>query len=146
MTRINSAIPPQNLTDEHLLAEHREIKRLPYSLRKSIGSGSISRIPSEFCLGTGHVLFFLDKSRFTLERYRKIREECLRRGFNVEDFSGNWCTVPEKYFNGYSPTEIEKTLLVDRISERLRDSSKKNWHFYGRKISVDDAIEKLKLR
>lgn len=29
MTRINSAINVKNLTDEHLLAEHREIKRLP---------------------------------------------------------------------------------------------------------------------
>ena len=28
MTRINSAIKARLLTDEHLLAEHREIKRL----------------------------------------------------------------------------------------------------------------------
>jgi hypothetical protein len=28
MTRINSAIDPSRLTDEHLLAEHREIKRI----------------------------------------------------------------------------------------------------------------------
>ena len=29
MTRINSAISVRRLTDEHLLAEHREIKRVP---------------------------------------------------------------------------------------------------------------------
>ena len=45
MTRINSAIPVKCLTDEHLLAEHREIKRLPYCLRKAIVSGSIDKIP-----------------------------------------------------------------------------------------------------
>ena len=48
MTRINSAIHVKCLTDEHLLAEHREIKRLPYCLRKAIVSGSIYKIPVKF--------------------------------------------------------------------------------------------------
>ena len=47
MTRINSVIPVRNLTDEHLLAEHREIKRLPYCLHKSVSCGSIRNIPKE---------------------------------------------------------------------------------------------------
>ena len=29
MTRINCGIPPEELSDKHLLAEHREIKRIP---------------------------------------------------------------------------------------------------------------------
>ena len=36
MTRINSGIPVKSLTDEHLLAEHREIKRLPYYIRRIV--------------------------------------------------------------------------------------------------------------
>lgn len=39
MTRINSAINVKYLTDEHLLAEHREIKRMPYCLNIAIRSG-----------------------------------------------------------------------------------------------------------
>ena len=31
MTRINVGIPPTELTDRHLLAEHREIKRIQNS-------------------------------------------------------------------------------------------------------------------
>ena len=50
MTRINSAISVNRLTDEHLLAEHREIKRMPYCLRKAIDSGSINKIPERFML------------------------------------------------------------------------------------------------
>lgn len=146
MTRINSAIPVQNLTDEHLLAEHREIKRLPYSLRKAVESGSIRRIPGEFCLGTGHVLFFLDKSKFTLDRYLEIRKECLRRGFSVEDFSANWSGIPAEYLGSYSPTIVEKNLLIDRISDRLRNSTKKSWHYFGKKVTVEEAIQKLKSR
>ena len=29
MTRINAGIPVEKLSDQHLLAEHREIKRIP---------------------------------------------------------------------------------------------------------------------
>jgi hypothetical protein len=34
MTRINTGIPPKELTDKHLLAEHREIKRIPNCIKK----------------------------------------------------------------------------------------------------------------
>ena len=58
MTRINSAIPVKCLTDEMLLAEHKEIKRLPSVLSKAIHCNSINKIPNKFCLGNGHVKFF----------------------------------------------------------------------------------------
>lgn len=76
MTRINSAIPVKRLTDEHLLAEHREIKRLPSCYLKAKTSGALQRIPKKFCLGTGHVTFFLDKFAFSMTRYMTIRKEC----------------------------------------------------------------------
>lgn len=56
MTRINSAIPVKYLIDEMLLAEHREIKRLPSVLSKAIHCNSINKIPNKFCLGTGNLL------------------------------------------------------------------------------------------
>ena len=34
MTRINAGIPPKKLTNRHLLAEHREIKRIPNVIKK----------------------------------------------------------------------------------------------------------------
>ena len=90
MTRINSSIKVRLLTDEHLLAEHREIKRLPTFYKKRINSGkSLLNLPKEFTLGTGHVLFFIDKGAFTLKRYLEIHNECLTRGFNVEDYKIN---------------------------------------------------------
>ena len=48
MTRINSAITVRRLTDEHLLAEHREIKRLPACFVKSYTSGALKIIPKEY--------------------------------------------------------------------------------------------------
>lgn len=145
MTRINSAIPVFLLTDEHLLAEHREIKRLPSVFVKSLEIGSINKIPKNFSLGTGHVLFFVDKPAFTLWRYKEIHNECLRRGFKVEDYSSNWEVYSEesnqKYFNNiYVPSDYDKTLLINRITERIQSSSKVYFHYEGKGITKEQSI------
>ena len=143
MTRINSAIPVQHLTDEHLLAEHREIKRLPYCLERSLKSRSKRRIPSEFCLGTGHVLFFLDKMKFISRRYKELYAECYKRGFTVTDYSSNFELISLEYLNDYEPTNNERELLIKRITERLKNSPKLSWHYCGKKISKEEAIKML---
>lgn len=143
MTRINSAIPVQHLTDEHLLAEHREIKRLPYCLERSLKSRSKRRMPSEFCLGTGHVLFFLDKMKFVSRRYKELYAECCKRGFTVTDYSSNFDRISLDYLNDYEPTNNERELLIKRITERLKNSPKSSWHYCGKKISKEEAIEML---
>ena len=145
MTRINVGISVKALTDEHLLAEHREIKRLPDSYLKSLQSGSYKRIPNKFCLGTGHVLFFIDKSLFTLNRYKQIHGECLLRKFNVEDYSNNWNIIKDSFKNDYEFTSYDRELLLDRITERIKNSKQKVFHYYGKVISKDEAIELLYL-
>ena len=143
MTRINAGIPVRCLTDEHLLAEHRELKRLPWCLENAIASGSIKNIPEKFTLGKGHVLFFLDKMGFTLVRYYKVHWECKRRGFNVQSYWHNWDNVPAMYANAYSPTgECVKELLL-RIEERIAGSKKTTWHYCGKPISKEKAIKVL---
>lgn len=121
MTRINSAIPVKNLTDEHLLAEHREIKRLPWCLENAIKSGSINHIPGKFTLSRGHVLFFLDKLWFCYKRYIDLYAECLQRGFNVRSYHSNWLTDDnhEYYRGNYTPTSEERDLLIERITGRM---------------------------
>ena len=148
MTRVNSAIPVKCLTDEHLLAEHREIKRLPAHFRKALSTGALKRIPKVFCLGTGHVNFFLNKQAFLFVRYQQIHCECVRRGFKVEEYSDNWLILrplmeKANCWNNYSPTPEEKTLLTDRISERILASRKLHFHYYGRPIAKEKAIDLL---
>ena len=144
MTRINSGIFPRNLTDEHLLAEHREIKRLPAQYLLSVSSGSINKIPDKFCLGKGHVLFFVNKPFYTLARYKEIREECLNRGFNVSEYSENWKAYPpDMYINNYFPNIEENILLVDRITQKILNSPKKYFHYRSQLITKDQAINLL---
>lgn len=144
MTRINSAIPVQCLTDEHLLAEHREIKRLPYCLRRAVESGSVKRIPQAFTLGHGHVLFFLDKMEFARRRYRDIYVECHLRHFHVEDYEANFIRdIPDGYSGDHTPTPEERNLLTARIAERIMQSKKQAWHYHGAAISKERAVALL---
>lgn len=146
MTRINSAIPVLCLTDEHLLAEHREIKRLPFCLREAIRTGSVKNIPEKFVLGKGHVMFFLDKQEFIFNRYLDLHNEAVwRRGFIVTDFIHNWDNAYEirDYWNDYTPTLEERQLLIDRITDRIMHSKKRTWHYFGKAISKEDAVKLL---
>lgn len=143
MTRINCGINVKTLTDEHLLSEHREIKRLPNNFIKAKYSGALKRIPKSFCLGNGHVIFFLDKFKYTLDRYKEIYSECIARGFNVEDYSANWDLVDVEYFKDYIPEQKDIDILIKRISERIIDSKKDFFHHSKIKITKKHSCEIL---
>ena len=66
MTRIN-IIEPNELTDQHLIAEYREIFMVGGSLRRTLNSKSgyqVSKIPKKFTLNSGHVYFFYNKGNY----------------------------------------------------------------------------------
>ena len=48
MTRINVGMMPCELTRQHLIAEHREIKRIPNCIKK--GRYKLNGIPDTFTL------------------------------------------------------------------------------------------------
>ena len=117
MTRINVGIPPIELTDKHLLAEHREIKRIPNCIAK--GKYNMDGIPDRFKLGTGHVKFFYNKLLYLYHRYIKLYKECIKRGFNVQWYGSAWNNVPQELMNYYQPTDIDREIIKKRINEKL---------------------------
>lgn len=117
MTRINVGIPPKDLTAKHLIAEHREIKRIPNVLKS--GRYSMTGQPTQFTLGTGHVKFFYDKVLFLKNRYAQIHEECLVRGFKVTDYSNAFEGIPAHLMNDYVPLARDIEIIRERISLRL---------------------------
>lgn len=116
MTRINTGIRAKELPDKLLLAELREIKRIPNVISK--GNYRLEGIPDEFTLGTGHVKFFYNKLEYLLERYNELRGEALKRGFNVSDFTEAWSNVPPNLMNNYTETQRDREILIERISEK----------------------------
>jgi len=123
MTRVN-VIPPEELNNNMLVAEYREITRLPNNLRKSLNRKgkpfNLNEIPIEYTLGKGHVKFFYTKMEFLKKRFISLVQEMQRRnmkpqftdGSIFDGFDGIFC-------NDYLPTDAAKTINRDRIAERL---------------------------
>lgn len=116
MTRINVGIDPRELPTKLLLAEHREIKRIPNTIKS--GKAIVKDIPVSFTLGTGHVKFFYDKLEYLKQRYLQIYEECIRRDCNVQSYIESFEDVPLRLSNNYTPTERDRKLLIERITSK----------------------------
>ena len=116
MTRINVSVPPCELSTKHLIAEHRELKRIPNAIRK--GKAVINNIPDKFTLGKGHVKFFYNKLLFLKKRYEELYAECINRGFNVTYYGNAWDDIPAHLMNDYTPTANDEKIIRERIRER----------------------------
>ncbi len=117
MTRINVGIPPAELVNQHLIAEHREIKRIPNCVAK--GKYNMEGIPKRFKLGTGHVKFFYNKLLYLKNRYISLYNECIKRGFNVQYYISAWDNVPQELMNDYKVKANDCRIIRQRINERL---------------------------
>ena len=116
MTRINVGIQPVELNNQHLIAEHREIKRIPNCIAK--GKYNMEGIPDKFKLGIGHVKFFYNKLLYLKNRYISLYNECIKRGFNVQNYISAWDNVPEELMNDYVVEENDIEIIKQRINER----------------------------
>ena len=116
MTRINLSVPPSKLINSHLLAEHREIIRIPNCVKK--GRFSMKGQPENFTMGTGHVKFFYDKLLHLKNRYEEIYAECLKRGFNIGYFGTAFDGVDSSMMNDYKPTTLDREVIKVRLVEK----------------------------
>lgn len=132
MTRINSGVKPIELADQMLLAEHREIKRIPNTIKS--GKAKISTEPLKFTLGKGHVVYFYNKLGYLKDRYLQLHKECIERGFNVTDYSDSFNGIDKKLFGGWDDSRARK-VLVPRINERL--ATMKNIKYYSENIELE---------
>jgi deoxyribonuclease (pyrimidine dimer) len=118
MTRIN-LVPVEELSDQHLLSEAREIKRIPNVINS--GRFNLDNIPEKYTMGKGHVKFFYNKLGFLQSRYLGVYRECKKRGFNVENYIKSFFTKENTVhlFNLWEPTEEDIATSRQRIQEKL---------------------------
>ena len=128
MTRIN-VVPPGELCDQHLLAEHRELTRIPNGILSGKLKVDYDDRPSEYKLGAGHVKFFTNKLGWLFIRYLDLTAECIARGFYVQNI---WPEeVNKRSFRsafGYYAVTIE-ALTINRL--RIYDRWPKNARYFG---------------
>ena len=145
MTRIDIH-PPKQLCDQHLLSNHREIKRICNRLHQRLLKNNFHDIPVTFYeieADKFKELFWLDKGLWTYNRYLELHQECLERGFNVSDFSGNWDVYRRKnsFFRDWKPVKYHYDLLEKRVLQRV--SGMKVIRYHGKEISFEDYFEKI---
>ena len=130
MTRIN-IIDVSELTDQHLIAEYREITMVPGSLKRTLVSKigyQDKKVPEKFTLNGGHVYFFYNKGKYLDNRYKELIKEMKNRGFNPDPDR----KFPKDIFknNGlykdWIPTIEDQEKIRQRIAKRI--ASKPDWY------------------
>lgn len=116
MTRINVGIDPSELPTKLLLAEHRELKRIPNMVRDN--RVNMNGIPKQFTLGTGHVKFFYTRLGYLRTRYWSLYRECVSRELNVQYYGDSFGGIDENLMSEYTPTQRDRELLIERIHSR----------------------------
>jgi deoxyribonuclease (pyrimidine dimer) len=148
MTRINAGIPPKMLSNAHLLAEHREIKRIPNNIVKRLKEHKqINLGPAHFTLGEGHVNFFNDKLEYLHSRYISLYKECLLRKFEVENYEEAFLSAREwacHLYNSWRPRKIDIQTILLRLVERDELQYKQCSAYKIWKEELSKAVEQLK--
>ena len=130
MTRIN-IVEPSELTDQHLIAEYREIFMVAGSLGRTLDSKEgyqESKVPVNYKLNTGHVYFFYNKGKYLHKRYNELISEMKNRGFSPSEdrpfplsvFSDNGL------YNDWTPTTEDYKVIRQRIEEKI--AMKPEWY------------------
>ena len=130
MTRIN-LINPNELSDQHLIAEYREIFMVGSALQRSLKSLNWQKtresLPEKFTLNRGHVKFFYNKGKYLHKRYISISKEMRNRGMNLDPNRRfkreQW---PDYLYNDWKPNRIDIDLIKDRINQKI--SQKPSWY------------------
>ena len=123
MTRIN-VVSVQELSRQHLVAEYREITRLPSNLNawlnRKTKKPDFKEIPPEYKLGEGHVKFFFLRFQFLEKRFESLVQEMLDRGYNPTYRDSSIFKVDKPFYNDYTPTEEAMEINRQRIKERTK--------------------------
>lgn len=122
MTRIN-CVPPWLLTDEHLLAEWRELPRVYNYI-----NGKPSPVDT-YRMGKGHVLFFRDKTGWLSERHKNLTLELEKRGFNLNVPSHNKVVTIDGLDEPWEPGASDYAVNLERLQSNL-DNQKRPAKFF----------------
>ena len=140
MTRIN-LIDPCELTDQHLLAEYRELPRaFPLAvaaLRRHRGNPARVPSPARYTMGTGHVAFFYARTDYLSARQFAIIAELRRRGYDPTHTKAP-SPVEGYSLSGWRPDTADIEISRARLRERLRNPPRPHFYTYeGQPVAAD---------
>ncbi|KGG12155.1 MULTISPECIES: pyrimidine dimer DNA glycosylase/endonuclease V [Prochlorococcus] len=138
MTRIN-LVEPSTLSDQHLIAEYREIFMVGSALQRSLKSKNWSltkkTLPEEFTLNKGHVKFFYNKGKYLHKRYLAIVDEMKARGMKPDPKrifkKDQW---PQDMYNEWKPKNKDLMIIMQRIQHKI--NKKPEWYRWTERRDV----------
>jgi deoxyribonuclease (pyrimidine dimer) len=141
--RCNCGVNPKYLTDSWLIAEQVELLMIPGMLRR-LNYEPKSPIPNKFKMGTGHMLFWVNKIIYLKNRHAEVKKEVARRGFKVTDKSINLSEFPDKYLQDWKPNQDDTNILRERLIWKL--NRKPNiWRYHKQYIvNIQSTINSIK--
>ena len=130
MTRIN-IVPVEELFDQHLIAEYREITMVSAALKRTLNSKNgldKTKINKTYTLNQGHVYFFYDKGKYLDKRYKKIIKEMERRGFhpNPKRKLPINIFIANDLYKDWAPTVEDFKIIRKRIKSKVKE--KPGWY------------------
>lgn len=145
MTRIN-VIDVFDLTDQHVMAEYRELPMIIGSLKRTLNSKhgvKYSRIPNQYTLNKGHVCFFYNKKQFLINRYQQLIDSLVDRKYQIKPNQRNvdWSVFDRVHCIQWTPTNDDKKLNFSRIKQRLL--TKTQWYRYYSNSITNEFITNL---
>ena len=133
-------IDPIFLSDQHLIAERRELRMIPplFISRVRKNNKPLFNIPKEFTLNKGHMLFWMDKILYLEKRYDLLTQELLNRNFKP-DLSIQFSCETSRLFSAYNdwtPSENDISIIKKRIKEKLL--MKSHWYrYYSKPVNAE---------
>ena len=123
VTRIN-VVPPSELSNKHLVAEHYELPRVFTLVRRAIARGQTadkvkSRQVPDYVLGPGHVTFFYTRLGYLVERFGAIQAEMRKRGFSPSA-ELKTTAIGSEWYGGFTPTDSNLAANRQRRAERSK--------------------------
>lgn len=124
MTRIN-LVNPKVLSNKHLFAEWRELPRIFTLVINRVAKGHTNPksmgIPTEFKLGSGHMLFFFDKLEYLASRHKRLTVELKLRRYRItehEPLSSLKSVIPNQFWGNFKPSRKDTLVSFGRLLER----------------------------
>lgn len=134
MVRIN-LIEPSKLSDQHLIAEYREILLLFGYYRKHhfIRPSNDHKQPMRF---------YHNKILYLITRFFEIKEEMLKRQFKpIKDIKFCIHTMAKPRRNYFEPNEIQVLEIKQRILQRINE--RPTWYRYYGEHKSPEFFENL---
>jgi deoxyribonuclease (pyrimidine dimer) len=127
------------LADQHLIAERNELRFIPPLLStkyQNKGLKLIKDIPKDYCLGKGHMNFWLNKMLYLENRYNDITNEMITRNFKPNPAVIFDVTLAQKIgmYLDWEPQEKDYYVIAKRIKEKLL--MKVSWYRY-KSVPID---------